>query len=554
MRIERVVLLFVVLVLSSATVRSGDVDIGRARKVATNFYAEKCKIMDDQIFFGEEHTILNKGIVIGYVFNLNDGFIIISGTDAVIPVLAYSFESGYSGHGFPPAFDFWMENYKSQIRIAINEDRESLKSIREIWERYSDSNFNSKEVLSEVQPLIHTTWHQGCYYNSYFPEESTAPCGHLWTGCVATAMGQIMKFYNYPKNGTGTYGYNSSYGYVEADFENTEYDWIAMNYHLTDEDSSVAQLLYHCAISIHSQFYPNGTGAFDFDARSALVNYFKYKPDAHFYWRDSYPGDWKAMLRAELDEGRPVLYGGADSQTNAGHTLVCDGYQDTSFFHFNWGWNGIYNGYFYLDSLIAGNNYFDFQHDAVIGIAPDVGEIFIYPPLNLAASVISSSVTITWLAPELPSNLEFLGYNVFRNSNIVNSQILTELSFIDLNVPAGWQQYTASAVYIGGEKICPQFIEVFVEGSGINDQQLFVFNIFPNPVTNCLYISYGIENITDFIIAILDLAGRKLFEQYIPNFNSSEISIPVSELNSGIYLISIHNDQFRYYQKIVIRK
>ncbi len=95
-------------------------------------------------------------------------------------------------------------------------------------------------------------------------------------------MGQIMKFYNYPKNGTGTYGYNSSYGYVEADFENTEYDWSAMNYHLTEEDSSVAQLLYHCAISIHSQFFPNGTGAFDFDARNAFVNYFNYKSRCTF--------------------------------------------------------------------------------------------------------------------------------------------------------------------------------------------------------------------------------------------------------------------------------
>jgi hypothetical protein len=547
--------MYVVIILSSTTVRSGDVNISHARIVAKNFFSEKSKIKDNQIFFGEEHTILNNGIIVGYVFNLNDGFIIISGTDAVIPVLAYSFESDYSGIDFPPALDLWMENYKSQISMAIIEDRESLKSTRQIWERYSDSNFNSMEVLAEVPPLIHTTWHQGCYYNSYFPEESTAPCGHLWTGCVATAMGQIMKFYNYPKSGTGTYGYNSSYGFVEADFENTEYDWTAMNYHLTEEDSSVAQLLYHCAISIHSQFFPNGTGAFDFDVKDALVNYFNYKPDAQFYWRDSYPGDWKAMLRAELDAGRPILYGGADSETNAGHTLVCDGYQDTSFFHFNWGWNGNYNGYYYLDSLIAGNNYFDFQHDAVVGIAPDLGEIFIYPPLNIAASATSTSVAISWSAPELPSNLEFLGYNAFRNGNIISSQIFTELSFIDQNVPAGWQKYEVSAVYIGGERISQEYIEVFVEGSGINDRHLFVFNIFPNPATNCLYISCGgIENLTDFTISILDLAGRKLFEQYIPKFYSSEISIPVSELNSGIYLISMQNDRSSYCQKVVIRK
>ncbi len=406
--------------------------------------------------------------------------------------------------------------------------------------------------MEEVDPLIHTTWHQGCYYNSYFPAEPQAPCGHLWTGCVATAMGQILKYYNYPKIGTGYYSYNSSYGFVEADFANTEYDWTEMDYHLSEEDSSTALLLYHSAISLHSQFFPFGTGAYDFDAHDALIDYFNYKPEAQFYWRDSYPGDWKEMMRAELDQGRPLLYGGADSQTSKGHTLVCDGYQDTSFFHFNWGWNGFYNGYFYIDSLIAGNNYFDFQHDAVVGIAPDLQDIYIYPPLNIAASVVSSSVTISWLPPELPSNLEFLGFNVFRDGIIINGQIFNELIFIDQNVSSGWHNYRVSAVYIGGEIKSVEAVEAFVEGSGINNPVLLDTHIFPNPAADYLYISHAIENSTEFNITIMDLSGRKLFEQCVPKNSNKEISIPVSGINSGIYLIIIQNEQSVCYQKVVI--
>jgi hypothetical protein len=554
MRTTQKGLIFILLFLNTIITRSAEVDKELARTVAENFYAEKLNSQSVQFLFREEYSLINEGFVVGYVFNLDKGFIIIAANDAVFPVLAYSFESAYSGNDLPLVLNYWMENYKSQISFAVQENRCAVKAIQQVWSRYSVENYSSKEVLLEVKPLIHTTWHQGCYYNSYFPEESTAPCGHLWTGCVATAMAQVMKFYNYPKNGTGSYGYNSSYGYVQADFENTEYNWTAMNYHLSDEDSTVAQLLYHCAIGIHSQFFPNGTGAFDFDARNALVNYFNYSPDAHFYWRDSYQGDWKAMLRAELDEGRPILYGGADSETNAGHTLICDGYQDTSFFHFNWGWNGNYNGYYYLDSLVAGNNYFDFQHDAVVGIAPDIEEIIIYPPLDIGTSVTSSDVTITWLAPELPGNLEFLGYNVFRNGNTINNKLITEQSYVDQNAPSGWQQYEVSAVYIGGERKSFDYSEIFIEGNFINELNFTGIKIFPNPASNYLFVSTTDIKIKDFTLTIFDLHGQKLFEQLFSKANTSEISIPVSKLNSGIYLILIQNSQLRNYFKVVIQK
>ncbi len=167
---------------------------------------------------------------------LNEGFVIISADDAVFPVLAYSLTSSYTGNNFPATFQNWMDQYKEQILFAKEEKLVASNQIKKAWQKYTAKDFVPDVDIQSVEPMIQTTWSQGCYYNSQFPIDTTAPCGHLWTGCVATAMGQIMKYYNFPQSGTGSHGYNSSYGWVEADFENTEYDWAGMQNHLTDEN------------------------------------------------------------------------------------------------------------------------------------------------------------------------------------------------------------------------------------------------------------------------------------------------------------------------------
>ncbi len=341
----------------------------QAKIVAKNFFIEKTGLTEKDLLFGLDFTIANNDETVYYVFNINNGFVIVTANDALFPIIAYSFESNYSGDGFPSGFEFWMENYSKQILYAKINNNKASSAVSAVWKKYFTGNIDPGKTGFSIEPLLSTTWGQGCYYNTALPDEEQGPCGHLYTGCVATAMAQIMKYYNYPESGTGSYGYNTSYGYVEADFENTVFDWEAMENHLTDENEAVALLMYNVTISLNSQFFPEGTGAYDTTVPGALFKYFKYKPDAHFYFRDEYPDDWKALLRSELDEHRPVLYGGVTDE-NYGHTLVCDGYQDTAFFHFNWGSGGNYNGYFYLDTLIAaGYNFYKWQ-DAVVGIEP----------------------------------------------------------------------------------------------------------------------------------------------------------------------------------------
>ena len=342
-----------------------------AKQVAKNFFTEKSGFNNSEITFGKEFVVTKNNKTSCFIFNINNGFIVIAGDDAVFPVLAYSFDHNYTGTDFPEGFKNRMENYAAQVEYAIDRKTVASEKIKLGWEKYLSENFVPEKSIPGVEPLLSTTWGQGCYYNTAFPEEEQGQCGHLYTGCVATAMAQIMKYYNYPESGTGSFGYNTSYGYVEADFENTVYNWSEMENHLTDENEAVATLMFHSAISLSSQFYPQGTGAYDTTVPGALFKYFKYKDDAQFLFRDEYLGDWKALLRSELDEHRPVLYGAvAEAKTLYGHSLVCDGYQDTAFFHFNWGSGGNYDGYFYLDTLTAAGLNFNKFQDAVVGIEP----------------------------------------------------------------------------------------------------------------------------------------------------------------------------------------
>lgn len=543
----------VALFLSSFLVTAKEVQIEKARIVAKNLYTERNPELNFQVNIADEFEIDFNETLVYYVFNLNPGFVIISADDNVYPILGYSFEASYSGVDFPPAFQSWMDHYAEQIYYSINEGISPAKEIDLAWEKYSDIDFKADIILDEVDPLILTTWSQGCYYNSQMPADTNGPCDHLYTGCVATAMGQIMKFYNWPQTGTGSNSYNTPYGLQEADFENTTYDWLNMNYHLELENQAVAGLLYHCTVSINSILTPNGTGAYDFDVRDALVDYFKYDDNAQFHWRDSYAGDWKEMLRIELDEGRPLIYGGADSQTNAGHTLVCDGYQDTAFFHFNWGWAGFYNGYYYIDSLIASGSHFDFQHDAIVGIKPDITEqIELYPPENLMANVNVNEVILTWQAATWPGNLELLGYNIYRNNQIVNPAIVPDLEFTEHSVPSGTHEYKVNAVYIGQEGSDFILAEVFVEGNSILENEIVPFIVYPNPASDHIIIEFVAQDHDCVKCSIVDLNGKSvlLFDCNLRNRDHLKLELP--NMSKGIYLIKLETDSNVFSKKLLV--
>jgi hypothetical protein len=304
------------------------------------------------------------------------GFVLLAGSDAVYPLLAYSHDGQFSGE-MSPALLEWLAMYREQILLAEELSSEGLLGIHPAWIQWLDGAgiANGPENTS-ARPLLSSNWNQGKYYNALCPADTAGPGGRVYAGCVATAMGMAMHYYKYPSQGQGAHSYYANnYGLLNVNFSNEHYDWYASenssDNHYNDE---IARILYHCGVGVEMMYSPSGSGAFMDDARDALVNYFGYSVNTALVYKTSYSdAGWKTMLKQQLDLGIPLIYAGYPSGGGSGHAFVLDGYQGTDHFHFNWGWSAAYNGYFYLNAMTPGGNSFSSGQQAIVNLVPGSG-------------------------------------------------------------------------------------------------------------------------------------------------------------------------------------
>ena len=261
------------------------------------------------------------------------------------------------------------------------------------------------EYKSRVEPLLKTTWKQSAPYNQYCPMRTNYSSGeqeNCPVGCVALALGQIMKYYNYPETGKGYKSYQP-FGLSEtisADFENTQYKWELMRdsyFRLgsykkyTDEEAdAVATLLFHAGVSVGTIYAISGSSAFAYgNIPRDMVENFRYaEEDIRYLSRSDYEKEeWMELIFNELSNGRPIFYAG-NSPESGGHAFVLDGYDATGKVHINWGWGGTDNGYYDID-LLDGENDFCENQSMVIGIVPP-SDINTSVGLNLAERTIVS--------------------------------------------------------------------------------------------------------------------------------------------------------------------
>jgi hypothetical protein len=217
-----------------------------------------------------------------------------------------------------------------------------------------------------VSPMLTTGWSQACYYNDSCPEDVNGSCGHARTGCGATAMAQILKYFNYPENGIGQHSYiDPDYGVISADFENANYAWEDMPDILNsssspEEVAAVAQLMAHCGVAVEMDYAAGSSYSGTTSLRNAFYDFFGYSSKAQLLRNSHFPDStWKQILIDEIDDGRPVFYG--ISSGSGGHFIVLDGYTDDGYFHFNWGYGSGY--YKKLSELPV-------VQEAIIGIEP----------------------------------------------------------------------------------------------------------------------------------------------------------------------------------------
>jgi hypothetical protein len=354
-----------------------------------------------------------------YVFNINEtgGFILVAGDDIARPILAYSTGKPFSPSGIPPHVAAWLEYYRQEIRFAQESHESQTAAIAREWEQLISPGRPLPGMNSgtSVNPLLQTQWDQSPYYNDMCPYDYGYG-EYTVTGCVATAMAQLMKYWDSPETGSGFHSYNSNkYGTLSADFGSTTYQWGSMPAMLSGPNSSVATLMHDCGISVDMDYGVGATGgssAYVVASQSPVTNcaeyalktYFGYNTSLQGLMRDDYSLNvWSDMLRAELDAGRPVLYAGIGS--GGGHCFVCDGYDNSGYFHFNWGWSGMYDGYFQIDALDpegvgtgGGTGGFNSSQQALFGVQPATGgggggQTY---DMQLYASITPSSGTIAY--------------------------------------------------------------------------------------------------------------------------------------------------------------
>ncbi|MFN8254505.1 MAG: C10 family peptidase [Bacteroidales bacterium] len=318
-------------------------------------------------------ALKNSGLNNIYIFNLTnqEGFIIVSADNSTFPILGYSFSNHFDeAYNQPDGFKEWLENSCSQIEFILEKKLPPSPEIRKAWENLAKNNKNVLKNTNEVSPLLSTKWNQGKYYNSLCPLGTGGDNGHVWVGCVAVAMAQVMKYWNYPQYGSSNHSYNCNpYGVQAADFSSTLYDWNAMPNSLNAENMPVATLLYHCGVSVNMGYAPGGSGAFMGSVVTSLKNYFDYSKDVQMAYKFSYTDQgWDSLIRHEMDAGQPVAMAGGS------HAFVIDGYKETNYFHVNWGWGGSYDGYYYFSALNPGSSNFTSGQQAVINVRPGCGQ------------------------------------------------------------------------------------------------------------------------------------------------------------------------------------
>ncbi len=310
---------------------------------------------------------INNKDTLYYILNdtINKGFVIVSADQRAWPILAYSTERSFNDKNQPDALTNWMDNRKKEIEYIKKNDIQPNNAIISSWKNLSVKG--SVIETTSVDPLIKTQWGQGCYYNSKCPTDAAGSCGHAYAGCTATAMAQIMKYWNFPTKGTGSHSYShKNYGILSADFGSTTYQWSQMPNRITSQNDAVATLMYHCGVSLETDYGPEKSSAWD--PSQELIKYFSYSSNSIMVSRDgSSTNDWTNLLRSELNLGHPIYYQGGGS---VAHAFICDGYQNEDYFHFNWGWEGASDGYFYIGNLNPDWYNFDNDNFVIINLVP----------------------------------------------------------------------------------------------------------------------------------------------------------------------------------------
>lgn len=397
-------LMAVSLVAISSQAWAANVNVADARRAAANFIQQQARKgmfraaasanTDDLTLAHAEASQAIAQANDYFAFNVKGGgWIIIAGDDRATPVLGYSDSGNLNFNHLPCAFEALLGSYKREIEYLLSYDGDDLVPAPALASNKT------------MKPLITSTWGQEMPYYLQCPVYQGEYCV---VGCVATAMAQVMKYWQYPQSCDGvssyycydirrtlaalpatTFNYSLMLdSYCHWDWDNSQLVQDAYN---DAQAQEAAKLSRYCGQAVEMGYSPEGSGAYTSDQRDAMVNVFGFRSSAQYvqksgWWSNNYTtAQWEAMIKTELNAKRPILYAASDDYGGGGHAFICDGYDNQGKFHFNFGWYGTCDGWYVSTALNMTHRdgddlYFNSGHEMVIGVQPPEGWV---PPAQL---------------------------------------------------------------------------------------------------------------------------------------------------------------------------
>lgn len=463
----------------------------------------------DQADFNQVYTSADttRNKLYGFIVK-SGGYIFAIDTDTSVIIPAYSLTGTFDPSRVNPAMKAFIGAYESS-EISFSKGLPSLSK-------------------GSVLPLLEKegiNWNQIGVYNDACPWDATAN-KHALAGCVAVAMGQIMRYHKYPATGMGTYNYSHPvYGTLSADFGNTTYNWNNMPGSLTEANSDVATVLYHAGVSVDMHYTPSESGASSSKVAPALLNHFRY-PNPSYVDNDNFAygtNEYQIVLREELNNNRPFYY---EVTGDPSHAVVCDGYTD-EYFHINFGWGGFDNGYFLMSDIKpAGGHIFGFKGNAVIGISPIPVEINKQDSLALVAIYNSTDgpnwyYRNNWLTGRVSS---------WQNVDVINGRVL-HLNLNDNNLKGTIPAEIGNLTYLTNLGI-----------SG-NYKLTGLIPLSIGQLTNLINLSLGSNSLSGVIPSELGNCTNLLMLYLGENKLSGSIPDAIGQLKKLEYL-SLNGNQF----------
>lgn len=392
---RRFLLTVVALLVFAGQMFAAPVDVMTAKRLGVKYLKNNVASAKSITDVDHVYTVSGgNGVPSLYVFNYENGYVIVAADDRAYPILAYSEESIFDVNHLPDGLVYYLGHYSDEIQYAIENDFVAEEEIAEQWELLRTEGITSRTRMDRiVNPLITTKWNQDYPYNYYAPTHNYGPGGRCYAGCVATSMSQVMRFWSWPDQGVGEHSYNTSTvgGTLSANFGETTYNWSNMpNTIQSSSPQAIALLMYHCGISVDMDYNYDGSGSQTYKVVDAAKTYFKYCSATEILSRESYSkAAWEDILIEQFDHGFPAAYAGTDEQM--GHAFNCDGYDAQRKFHFNWGWSGWCDGFFAIDALNNLNGTFNLNQRVIVNMVPD----YIYNALVSAAENVEVAIENT---------------------------------------------------------------------------------------------------------------------------------------------------------------